>query len=41
MAIRRLAPEPFWYRQHDEFDDPPPSCTGGDDADADADADHP
>jgi hypothetical protein len=23
------APPSFWYRRHDEFDEPPPSATGG------------
>ena len=23
------APQSFWYRRHDEFNDPPPSATGG------------
>ena len=26
---RRYAARSFWYRRHDEFDDPPPSVTGG------------
>jgi len=29
------APESFWYRRHDEFNDPPPSAIGGDNADTD------
>jgi hypothetical protein len=27
------APNSFWYRRHDEFDDPPPSASGRADAD--------
>jgi hypothetical protein len=26
------APQSFWFRRHDEFEDPPPSASGGDNA---------
>jgi hypothetical protein len=26
------APYSFWFHRHDEYDDPPPSASGGEDA---------
>jgi hypothetical protein len=31
------APQSFWYRRHDEFDEPAPSASSGDNADGDDD----
>jgi hypothetical protein len=31
--VRTKAPDPFWFRRHDECDDSPPSAVGTDDAD--------